>query len=276
MNSSVSFLNDPVSRRVFMARMTAAGLGTAAAMLLAGCGDGDSNATNGIPDPTNFPGVPGRSVTEAVLNFALTLELLEADLYRQALNKATGRALTAPLTANPSDYTLTVGTGSISNPAAAFAYLRDFAFVEAAHRDFLTAAIQSNGGTPVTRRTAGYKFATTDGTPGADLTAILTNILPLEETGVRAYLGAAPFMAFSTTADKQLVATAVAIHSTEARHSAAIAYLLDPTGNPGPKFMTGDKRVTDKTNAVNTPSEDTFQYYLDPPTVLNRVTAFFA
>jgi len=225
---SSSFLNDPVSRRAFMARMTAAGLGTAAAMLLAGCGNGDDNNSNVIPN-ANFPGIPGRTVTEVVLNYALTLEILEADLYRQALNKATGRALTENLAANSSAYTLTVSGGGLADPQAAFAYLRDFAFVEAAHRDFLTTAIQASGGTPVTRRTAGYK---------------------------------------------QLVATAVAIHSTEARHSSIIDYLLEPTGNPGPEFLTGDRRVTDRANAENTPSEDTFQYYLDPPTVIAALPAY--
>lgn len=272
---SSNFLNDPVSRRAFMTRMTAAGLGTAAAMLLAGCGGGDNN-TGGGTSSRSFPNIPGRTITEIVLNFALTLEILEADLYRQALNKATGRALTEPLLADPLTYTLLLPGGGLSDTQAGFIYLRDFAYVEAAHRDFITTAITSSGGTPVTRRPTGYKFATADGSAGGDLRTILANILPLEETGVRAYLGAAGFMAFDTLADKQLVATAVAIHSTEARHSSVISYLLEPTGNPGPRFMSGDLRVTDKTNAINTPSEDTFQYYLDPPTVLNAVTAFYA
>lgn len=273
---SSNFLNDPVSRRAFMARMTAAGLGTAAAMLLAGCGDGDNNNNNGIPDSTNFPGIPGRSVTEAVLNYALTLEILEAELYRQALNTASGSAPGTLLSPNPANYNLAVGSGGLADSQASFTYLRDFAYVEAAHRDFLTAAIRQSGGTPVTARAGGYKFATPNGTAGTDLRTILANILPLEETGVRAYLGAAGFMAFDTLADKQLVATAVAIHSTEARHSSIISYLLEPTGNPGPRFMSGDLRVTDGANSMNTPSDDTFQYYLNPPTVINAITAYFA
>jgi hypothetical protein len=275
-NSRSPFLADPVSRRAFMARMTAAGLGTVAAFALTGCDGDSSGSSTGIPDPTNFPGITGRSVTEAVLNYALTLEILEADLYRQALNIASGKPITDPLAASPNSYSLTIAPGALANSTAAFLYLRDFAFVEAAHRDFLTAAIQSSGGTPVPRRANGYKFATANGQPGNDLATILTNILPLEETGVRAYLGAAEFMAFNTNADKNLVATAVAIHSTEARHSAAIAYVLNPTDNPGPKFLANDRRVTDGANAANTPSEDTFQYFLPPPVVLNAVTAFFA
>ena len=37
------FLKDAVSRRTFLTRMTAAGLGTAAAVLIAGCGGGGNN-----------------------------------------------------------------------------------------------------------------------------------------------------------------------------------------------------------------------------------------
>ena len=41
------FLKDAVSRRTFLARMTAAGLGTAAAALLAGCGGGGNSNSGG-------------------------------------------------------------------------------------------------------------------------------------------------------------------------------------------------------------------------------------
>ena len=49
---SNDFLHDAVSRRVFLARMAAAGLGTAAAALIAGCG-GSSNSSG--PNPRQWP-----------------------------------------------------------------------------------------------------------------------------------------------------------------------------------------------------------------------------
>ncbi|MBC7808255.1 MAG: ferritin-like domain-containing protein [Akkermansiaceae bacterium] len=280
---------NPVSRRAFFTRMTAAGLGIAAASLLAstniacGGGDDDDNPNAGFTDPTNFPGVLGRSANEVVLNYALTLELLEADLYRQALNAASGRELNTPLGGAPAgnstgEYTLSVGSGGLSTGAAnaGFLYLVQYAYVEAAHRDFLATALSSMGAPVTTANSRGYQLPAGAGT---DLSTILQAIYAVEETGVRAYLGAAPFMSFATPQDKSLLATAVAIHSTEARHSGAIAYVLGL--NPGPVYsipgvVTG-RRVTDGGIGPNTGtgiSEDTFQYYSDPVAVLGAVRPF--
>lgn len=104
------FLKDAVSRRIFLTRMTAAGLGTAAAVLIAGCGGGSNNggssntSPGGTPtafaDQANFPNIPGGSEDVVVLNYALMLETLEADLYRQALNIAAGKDVGTPLPAD--------------------------------------------------------------------------------------------------------------------------------------------------------------------------------
>ena len=120
------FLRDAVSRRTFLTRMAAAGLGTAAAALIAGCGGGGNNQTNttgqnvtnplgNFADPTNFPGIPGANENIVVLNYALTLETLEADIYRQCLNIAAGLPLTTPLPADGgASYTQAVGNGTLS------------------------------------------------------------------------------------------------------------------------------------------------------------------
>ncbi len=82
---------DPASRRQFLTTMTAAGLGAAAVALLAGPapalaksgktrarrGGGASRGTEGDAAAA-FPGIPGASNNEIVLNFALVLEILEA------------------------------------------------------------------------------------------------------------------------------------------------------------------------------------------------------
>ena len=104
------FLKDAVSRRTFLTRMTAAGLGTAAAVLIAGCGGGSNNGSSSntspgstptaFADQANFPNIPGGSEDVVVLNYALTLETLEADLYRQALNIAAGKDVGTPLPAD--------------------------------------------------------------------------------------------------------------------------------------------------------------------------------
>jgi len=250
----------PASRRAFLKTMGAAGLGVAAIALLDGCGGGGSGFNTG-GNSRSFPlqQLPG-SGDQKILNFALTLELLEADLYRQALNIAANvqNPSTAPLSANPSDYTLQVGGGGLDgfNTQAGFAYLRDFAFIEAAHVQFLQTALQ---GAAVQRNAKGYSFGK-NVTVAPDLKSLLTAILPLEETGVRAYLGAGQYFASNS-----LLQTAITIYSTEARHSSAINYILGL--DPGPNAMAGDKRVQ------TFGSNNTFEYFLEPDVVYNKITS---
>ena len=266
------FLKDAVSRRTFLARMTAAGLGTAAAALIAGCGGGGNSSSNTpgngnggtttFADTTNFPGIPGGSEDVVVLNYALTLETLEADLYRQALNIAAGKDVGTPLPADGgASYTQAVGNGGLDSGLAAvgFLYLQQYASVEAAHRDFLRAAISGAGATPVPANPNGYTIGLA---PGTDLMTILTLIRKVEETGVTAYLGAAGFLT-----NPVFVQVASSIFTTEARHSAGMNYILGlPTGPTGD--VGGAQPVTDK-------SADEFEFAQTPKAVLAGVRPFF-
>jgi len=270
--ASPDYLRDPVNRRTFLARMTAAGLGTAAAALLAGCGGGGSSSgtpantgvaagLNSFADQANFPNIPGANEDVVVLNYALTLETLEADLYRQALNIASGRPVSTPLPADGGlSYTQTVGNGGLSadNATIGFLYLRQYAGVEAAHRDFLRAAITQAGATPVPANPKGYNAGLA---PGTDLLTIMQLIRKVEEVGVTAYLGAAGFL--KTTS---LVQIASSIYTTEARHSAGVNYILGlpfgPTGDVG--------GVQPVKGAV-----DQFEYAQTPKQVLAAVQPFF-
>ena len=269
--TSPDYLRNPVSRRTFLARMTAAGLGTAAVALLAGCGSGGNSGGSTTPgttglatfaDQANFPGIPGASEDVVVLNYALTLETLEADLYRQALNIAAGLPVTTPLPANGGlSYTQAVGNGGLSaeDGALAFLYLKQYAGVEAAHRDFLRAAITAAGATPVPANAKGYNAGLAAGT---DLQTIMQLIRTVEETGVTAYLGAAGFL--KTTLYVQIAAS---IYSTEARHSAGVNYVLGlPTGPTGD--VGGAQPVKDV-------SADEFEYAQTPKQVLAAVQPFF-
>lgn len=256
--------DNPTSRRAFLKTMGAAGLGLAAISLLDGCGGGSSG--NNI---ATFPiqSLPGTG-DQKILNYALTLELLEADLYRQALNLASGRALTTALdtTNGPSAYTLAVGGGGLDsfNTQAGFAYIRDFAFVEDAHAKFLQAAL---GTVAVTRNAKGYTFGST---VSANVKAILTALLPLEETGVRAYLGAGPYFQ-----SLSLLQAAVSIYSTEARHSSAINYILGI--DPGPYTLAGDQFLVPLSGSTSTStgvSTNTFEHYLTPTTVVSAIQKF--
>jgi hypothetical protein len=212
---------------------------------------------------TQFAAIPGNSINEKVLNFALTLEFLEADLYRQALNLASGKPLTMPLDPIARKYSLVVPSGGLSAGAtqAGYLYLQEFTYVEAEHVQYITGVMTRAGMTPVTANPGGYKFASA---PAANLKAILTGILPLEETGVRAYLGALPYLT-----DLHVAQDAAGIYSTEARHSAAISYILGI--DPGPMAMPGDNTVV-----ASPPASNTFEYYLHPLQVIAAIQPLFA
>lgn len=270
MTDAPDFLRDAVSRRTFLARMTAAGLGTAAAALIAGCGGsggGGNSSTPGNPlttfaDQANFPGIPGTNENNVVLNFALTLETLEADLYRQSLNIASGMDINTPLPTDVSSYMLSVPNGGLdsSTPGGdgtiGYLYLKQYAGVEAAHRDFLRAALGANA---VPANPKGYNLGLAAGT---DLKTILQLIRTVEETGVTAYLGAAGFLT-----DASLVQIAASIYSTEARHSSGMNYILGlPTG------PTGDVGGSQPAKDV---SADEFEYAQTPKAVLAAIRPFF-
>lgn len=251
-----------LTRRAFVSRMAIAGLGAAAMSYLDLPSRAADAGTNGIPDPTDLPGIPGSNQDQAVLNYALTLETLEADLYRQSLNRATGRDPGAPLENDWSQYHLKIGPGRLDAKAAeaAFAYLVNFAAVEAAHRDFLRKAIESQGGTPVQPNPSGYKFP--DGL-GDALDTLLDRLVVVEEVGVRAYLGAAPLMN-----DFGLLTTAASIYSTECSHSSAIHVVLGEL--PGPTKMSGDDQAFPLQF-----SEGELEYYWPPKLVIEKIQPYF-
>lgn len=121
-----------------------------------------------------------------ILNFALTLELLESAFYMQAQ----AEARLAPEVMELVDL---------------------IAADEAAHVDGLTAGITDLGGTPV--EAPGVDFGNAFASEGDFLELAQT----FEDTGVSAYNGAGPALK-----SKELLGTAGSIVQVEARHAAAI------------------------------------------------------
>ncbi|MBA2383886.1 MAG: ferritin-like domain-containing protein [Actinobacteria bacterium] len=121
-----------------------------------------------------------------ILNFALTLEFLEADFYKKGL------------------------ASNLSAEAKELATL--FGEQESAHVETLTGTISDLGGTPVAEPT--FKF------PFTDEASFLELAQTLEDTGVGAYNGAAPMIE-----SKEVLGAAGSIVQIEARHAAAIRLL---------------------------------------------------
>ncbi|MGI8920109.1 MAG: ferritin-like domain-containing protein [Solirubrobacteraceae bacterium] len=133
-----------------------------------------------------------------ILNFALTLEYLEADFY-------------------------TVKGKQVGLSGQAKAYATQFGEEEAAHVSALEAAIKQLGGTPVKKP----KFSF----PATSQSSFLALASVLENTGVGAYNGAAP-----SISSKMVLAAAGSIVQVEARHAAAINLLLGKSPTPTAGF----------------------------------------
>ena len=279
-------MRDRTKRRVFLQRMGVAGMGMAAVGLLNGCnGSDDDGGPNPQPtataggsatpggtaqataqptatirpgvDQRNFPGIIGQNINQVVFNFVLSHEYGEVDLYRQALNIASGLPIRTPLRTSNS-YALRIPPGQLnaaSGQAAAdgFLFLRSQAFVELSHQEFLIALVRQLGGTPQPPNPGGYRFV---GGPPSTLRLALSAILAVEENGQRGALGASPFL---TTLD--LIAIGGQLLSIESRHQAALQHTLGL--NPGPRRNPQDLLVT-----PNYPSPDTFEYYRTPPVAI--------
>ena len=129
-----------------------------------------------------------------ILNFALTLEYLEAAFYKEGLKSANLSGAAKKLATEIGDH-------------------------ETQHVDALTQTIKKLGGKPVAA--PGVKF------PFTDQKSFLKLAQVFEDTGVSAYNGAAPMIS-----SKEVLGAAGSIVQVEARHAAAIRLLNGD--NPSP------------------------------------------
>jgi len=172
-------LNTPRKRSEFLKGLMAAGAGVAAAASLGPAGLASAHSSAAAASDLD------------ILNYALTLEHLESAFYNMAVatapfEQSTVRSLAKTIQAD-----------------------------EIAHVAALTAAIKTMGGVPVGPAPS-YNF-------GMDTFKTQSGFLKLshmlEDTGVHAYLGAAPLIK-----SPQILLTAASIVTVEARHAGAIRY----------------------------------------------------
>ena len=143
-----------------------------------------------------------------ILNYALTLEYLEAEFYTTAL-------------ASP---------GLI--PADIMSDFQTISKHETAHVNFLKAAITAAGGTPVPKPTFDFSGGMGSGNGPfknafMDLELFLNVAQTLEDTGVRAYKGRAAEL----VGTGEILTAALRIHSVEARHASDVRMIRKAYGS---------------------------------------------
>ena len=193
-----------------------------------------------------------------VLNFALSLEALEAELYVQALQRLTTGGQGGP---NALPGTQIQGL-NLPTSRASVDYLTQFGAVENTHRDFLLGVLGDNAivkpGKPLAGAAFDFGFS---GAGAPDEIGIVKQVLEAEALGVMAYTGAVDARFFSSIRSPYLQAAA-AIEGTEARHTAVVTALLNG--------LDGGTRPVSPLASDNG-GRETFK---DPQTVINTVRPF--
>jgi rubrerythrin len=188
-------VNDPSSRKKFLKMMGGAGAASALSLVVAACGGGDEETTSSSSASGMKQG--GSNPDLAIVNYALTLEYLEADFYKKVA--ASGLFKGAQLET-----------------------IKRFGEHETEHVQALTAAAKKLG-TPAKKPTT--KF------PLKSEKSVLTLAAQVENLGAAAYLGQA-----GRIKSKEILAAALSIHSVEARHAAALNTLLGKSPTPDGAF----------------------------------------
>jgi rubrerythrin len=193
-------VRDDFDRKRFLTMAGSAGAASFGAFVLAACGSSKKAAsTAAAPASTsNTSTSTGASGDLAILNYALTLEYLETEFY--------GRV---------------VASGFFSGKVGAM--IKDFGSQEATHVEALKGAVEKLGGTPSAKPNG--KFPITSATQVAELAYTVENL------GAAAYLGQA-----ASIQNPEVLASALAIHTVEARHAATLGTLVKKSVTPQGAF----------------------------------------
>ncbi|HYP48353.1 MAG TPA: ferritin-like domain-containing protein [Thermoleophilaceae bacterium] len=193
---------DPASRKRFFKMMGGAGAASAFAVFLAACGDDDEGSAGGTTTAQQKKKEKKAAGGDLeIVQYALTLEHLETDFYNAVLDSGV------------------IKDAKLGKVATA---IRDN---EQEHVDALTATVEKLGGKPQKPKT---NFdAVIEG--GAKM--VLQTAATVENLGAAAYLGQA-----GRIVSKEVLAAALAIHTVEARHAAALNSVVGKTIVPDGAF----------------------------------------
>lgn len=191
---------DPSSRKRFLKMMGGAGAASAFSVFLAACGSDNksSGSTSTTKKSTSSASTKGDL---EIVQYALTLEHIETDFYNAVIRS---------------------GVVKDKKLAEVAKMIRDN---EQEHVDALTQTVKQLGGTP--KRPKTNFDAVIKGGPKM----ILETAATVENLGAAAYLGQAPRIQSET-----VLASALAIHTVEARHAALLNSVVGKTIVPDGAF----------------------------------------
>jgi Ferritin-like domain len=195
-------VRDDVDRKRFLKIAGSAGAASFGAFVLAACGSSTktSSTATGTSSSASTSTASASSGDLAILNYALTLEYLEREFYAKVV---------------ASDFF----RGQVG------ALIKGFGEQEATHVEALKGAVEKLGGTPAANPNG--KFPVTSATQVAELAYTVENL------GAAAYLGQA-----GNIQSPEILMTALAIHTVEARHAATLGTLVKKSVTPNGAFAT--------------------------------------
>jgi rubrerythrin len=192
-------VRDDLDRKRFLKMAGSAGVASFGAFVFAACGSSSkTTSTAAAPASTAATASSSSKGDVAILNYALTLEYLETEFYDKVL-----------------------ASGLFSGKAGSL--IKDFGQQEMTHVEALKGAVEKMGGTPVVKPEG--KFPITSASQVAELAYTVENL------GAAAYLGQAPHIQ-----NPEVLATALAIHTVEARHAATLGTLVKKPVTPEGAF----------------------------------------
>jgi len=180
---------DEASRSQFLKMVGGAGAAGALAVFMAACGGEEEESSSSSSSRKDSSSAAKASAGDLeILNYALTLEYLEADFYQQALDSGE------------------VKTKAVGEVA------KEISENENQHVQALLEAVKANGGKPAAKPTGNFDAVLMGGEK-----KILTTAATVENLGAAAYLGQA-----GNIESKEILAAALSIHSNEGRHAAVL------------------------------------------------------
>jgi rubrerythrin len=193
-------VEDDVDRKRFLKAVGSLGAASFGAFALAACGSSSSKTgtTAATAAATATSASSSSTGDVAILNYALTLEYLETQFYEKVV--AAG-----------------LFTGKVGS------LVKDFGEQEKTHVEAIKGAVEKLGGTPAMEPTG--KFPVTSAGQVAELAYTVENL------GASAYLGQA-----ASIQSPEVLASALAIHSVEARHAATLGTLVKKSITPDGAF----------------------------------------